>query len=521
MHHIRRQTTRRPALTSSKGMVTAQNGRAAALGAAVLADGGNAADAAVAVSFALAIFEPWMSGLGGGGVSIYWCEEEQTAYTIDFGLKSSRNLDVKNYALSGNGRSSELFPWPRVVNDNNVRGPHAIAVPGNVAGLSLLHEKFGSMPWDEILQPVISAAKMGMPLDWFSSLIIGTNFDTLLQDEELCRVFLTDKKRSPSTEYLAAGDQYLPLPNLAQTIEQIARAGARDFYEGELAAVLAQDLSEKNCPIDREDLAAYKAALGTAKTVKVKDHHIHYANCLNGGPTLANSLTQFQSKPSSDRADQKWFSSMAESLSAAQKDRWELDGDISAEEAAPTCTTHFNVADAQGNMCATTQTILSLFGAATMSANTGIILNNGVMWFDPEPGKPNSIGNGKRCLMNVCPIIGQNERGEAYALGAAGGRKILSSIAQLVGFMADLDMPIEAAFHQPRIDCSIDGELLFDLALDPAVLGGVKGEFRTKYATRSPWPIPFAAASGIAQQDGLFAGCTDPLLPWMDAQAPG
>jgi len=95
---------------------------------------------------------------------------------------------------------------------------------------------------------------------------------------------------------------------------------------------------------------------------------------------------------------------------------------------APSCTTHFSIVDRHGNMCSVTQTLLSIFGSRVVSPSTGLLLNNGIMWFDPEPGKPNSLGPGKRCLGNFCPVIGEAADGRRFALGASGGRKIIGAV---------------------------------------------------------------------------------------------
>src|SRR5207302_6039211 len=110
---------------------------------------------------------------------------------------------------------------------------------------------------------------------------------------------------------------------------------------------------------------------------------------------------------------------------------------------APSCTTHFSIVDGEGNMCAVTQTLLSIFGARVVSPSTGLLLNNGIMWFDPEPGKPNSLAGGKRCLGNFCPVVGETAKGERFALGAAGGRKIVGAVLQLISFLIDYGLTLE------------------------------------------------------------------------------
>ncbi len=135
----RTQSVRKHVIETKGGVVASQHRVAAETGAAVLAAGGDAVDAAVAVSFAVGVLEPWMSGPAGGGAMVLWREDEQKAHSINFGMRSPAALDPADYPLSGEGKSNDLFPWPSVVEDRNVQGATAIAVPGTVAGMELAH----------------------------------------------------------------------------------------------------------------------------------------------------------------------------------------------------------------------------------------------------------------------------------------------------------------------------------------------------------------------------------------------
>ncbi len=136
----RSQIVRKPAVASQGGIVAAQHRRAAEVGAAVLAKGGDAVDAAVAVSFALGVLEPWMSGPGGAGAMVIYRAREGRYRTVDFGARAPGGLDPAHYPLSGAGVSSDLFPWPSVVEDRNAVGGSSIAVPGTVDGMRAAHE---------------------------------------------------------------------------------------------------------------------------------------------------------------------------------------------------------------------------------------------------------------------------------------------------------------------------------------------------------------------------------------------
>jgi gamma-glutamyltranspeptidase / glutathione hydrolase len=159
----------KPAVRSAGGIVAAQHRRAAEVGAAVLAQGGDAVDAAVATSFALGVLEPWMSGIGGGGAMVLYRAAEQRYSVVDFGMRAPGSLDAASFPLSGEGVSSDLFPWAHVKDDRNVHGPLSIAVPGTVDGMRVAHERFAKLPWKKLVEPAIALAEQGLLIDWFAT----------------------------------------------------------------------------------------------------------------------------------------------------------------------------------------------------------------------------------------------------------------------------------------------------------------------------------------------------------------
>jgi gamma-glutamyltranspeptidase/glutathione hydrolase len=152
-----------------------------------------------------------------------------------------------------------------------------------------------------------------------------------------------------------------------------------------------------------------------------------------------------------------------------------------------------------------------------VSPSTGILLNNGVMWFDPEPGKPNSLAPGKRCLGNYCPVVGEIADGRRFALGASGGRKILGTVLQMASFLIDHGMTLEQAFHQPRIDMSGGERVIADRTLPHEVLEALAQAYPTTTARRSVFPYPFAVPAGVLREGDVNTGCTEIMSPWGDA----
>jgi gamma-glutamyltranspeptidase/glutathione hydrolase len=168
-------------------------------------------------------------------------------------------------------------------------------------------------------------------------------------------------------------------------------------------------------------------------------------------------------------------------------------------------------------MCAVTQTLLSIFGSRVVSPSTGLLLNNGIMWFDPEPGKPNSLGPNKRCLANYNPVIGEDASGRRFAIGASGGRKILGAVMQLSSFIMDHGLSLEEAFHTPRIDVSGVGQITADQALPTDILSALGKIFPVTATRRNVYPYAFACPAGVMRDGELNMGCTEIMSPYGDA----
>tara|TARA_R110002094_G_scaffold78894_3_gene84947 strand:- start:44 stop:640 length:597 start_codon:yes stop_codon:yes gene_type:complete len=192
-------------------------------------------------------------------------------------------------------------------------------------------------------------------------------------------------------------------------------------------------------------------------------------------------------------------------------------GDIK-DDNKESCTTHFSVVDSNGSMVAVTQTLLSVFGSRLMVPSAGILMNNGIMWFDPEPGRPNSIGPGKRCLSNMCPVIVKTGE-DMFALGAAGGRKIFPAVMQLTSFLTDYRMSLEEAFHTPRIDVSGGDTVIVDDSLPESVHDLLSTEYRVARAPRTVYPYNFACPSAVARVKRKNQGMTEIMSAWSDSVA--
>jgi gamma-glutamyltranspeptidase / glutathione hydrolase len=518
------QQVRKAAVSSKGGIVAAQSRRAAEVGAEVLAAGGDCVDAVVATTFALGTLEPWMSGMGGGGAMVLYRARENRYEVIDYGMRAPNSLRVEDYPLT-EGAASDIFPWPRVKDDRNLQGPGSIAVPGVVAGMEEAHRRHAKMPWKELLAPGAKFAGEGLLVDWWTTLMISSAAMDLRRYPASAAAYLQDGL-PPNPQWGIKSVVRMPQGRLKATLEQLAARGPRDFYEGELARSISADIRAAGGALSVEDLAAVRAHHREPLQIPYRGGKVFATPELTAGPTLASTLRRLQEKLSPGRApDASAYAEYALALQAAYRERLSDMGDadgrraLGAEHLAPACTTHFAVVDKDGNMAAVTQTLLSTFGSKFVTPTTGITMNNGIMWFDPTPGVPNSLAPGKRCLTNYTPVVAEAADGRRMAAGASGGRRILPAVTQLLSFVMDYGMDLDAAIHQPRIDASEGAVVIGDLRLPAPVHDALRARFDYQQARIQTFPMKFACPS-VALRDGTTNfGATEAAHAWGDAVA--
>lgn len=507
------------AVVGKRGVVAAQNRKAAQVGAAVLEAGGDAVDAAIATSFALAAVEPWMSGLGGGAVMLVQRAESGAAFAIDGGMVAPAALDPAAYPLTGE-MAGDLFAWPRVAEDRNLKGPMSMAVPGGLAALGLAHERFGRLPWAELVAPARRLADEGLEIDWFSALLIGTAARELKDYPSSAAVYLADGL--PPVPAPSGGPLHIPLGALAESLGLVALEGAATLYSGGLAERVAADLRDLESPLGPADLAGYAARLVEPLRGSYGDARVLAMPGLFAGGTLLECLVELETCS----FDGDWpmalaFKSYAEVLRRGYARRLGRDGHA-ADGPAPSCTSHLSVIDAAGNVVALTQTLLSLFGSKVVLRSSGILMNNGIMWFDPRPGGPNALAPGARPLSNMCPVIAESES-LRLALGASGGRKIMPAVLQILSFVLDYDMSLEEAFAQARIDVAGDGTVTMSRDLPEAVRDELAAALAATTARAVAYPNRFACPVAVLHDliENDHYGTAEVIHPWADAVAAG
>jgi len=514
----RRRQVRKSAVRSQGGIVVSQHRTASEMGARVLKAGGHAVDAAVATAFAVGVVEPWMSGIGGvGGMLVHQAAAGETV-GFDFGPRSPMRLDPADFVLSEERDEGNLFSWPMVVGKINAVGAKAVVAPTEPAGLAAAHKRFGRMKWRELVAPAAKLAGEGIVVDWHTTLLIASAMADLALNRGACARFLREGY-PPLPPHAVDPDpvKRLPMPDLARLLRAIAEEGADVLYRGPAARSIAEDIQAMGGYLGVDDLARVRPREVEPLTIAYGKHSIQVLPELNGGPTLWVAFEDAKRRGTQPRVkpDAETFTTYARALRAGWKDRFERLGDAGART-APTSTTHIAIVDRDGNMVTLTQTLLSLFGARIVLPGTGILMNNGINWFDPVPGGANSIAPDRRGLANYAPAIMTGE-GATMAIGGSGGRRIIPAVFQLLAMAADFGYDLEQALHEPRIDVSGLDVVVADRRMPQATIERLAVEFATVIAEPVEYPFPYAIAGGVRRVGEANEGATEPQHPWSEA----
>jgi len=528
-----------------RGLVAAEHPVGARVGARILERGGNAVDAAVATAFAMTVVEPFMSTIAGSGTMLVHRARQGETVALDFNGCAPARAHASMFRLS-TGISRGLFAWPNVENGANERGWLAVAVPGSVAGLSLALERYGTMELRDVVAPAIELARGGFVADWYQALSVARQLEELAGAGEAARVYLKNGRwiyRPPTG--MEEGDRPI-YPDLARSLELIGENGPDAFYRGELAQVIHEAMAANGGLVTRDDLAAYSVRVGAPLVGTYRGLELRFSPGATGGVTaleILNILEQFPKnavgwdtpnglnlrahavrRAFADRfqhlgdpamIDAPWerlaSKSYAREVAAALRRRpakpATTDASLGAVAAGGDCTTHISVVDRQRNMVSLTHTAVSLFGSLVVVPGTGILLNNGMIWFNPEPGRANSVAPGKRALVNMVPVLGF-KKGEPYlTLGAPGGRRIVSAIPQVLATLVDSGCDLQAAIEAPRLHAESD-ETLADERVGAKALAAL-GRLGQRVAPREETyaTLNFAKPVGVrVTRRGLEAG---------------
>lgn len=502
----------KPSASGRNGVVCSHHIAASQVGADILRKGGNAIDAAIATSMAISVIEPWMSGIGGGSFLTFYSASDKSVRTVHFGMRSPQDLEVSDFVLKNTGEGGDLFSWPGVEGDINVNGWKAIGVPGHLAGLGHAHKRWATLKWADLLAPSVEMARQGLPLTWSTSLRIATAAAELRKDPVAASLFLRDGLPPVGLAGQTVG--YLPMERLATTLQTLADEGVGTFYDGALARSMVDDIQKSGGYLSLDDLSSYKAEERAALTFEHAGKLVHTVDGLTAGPSMKLAFGGMASMSGSSAGPSPTdVANWAAALKSSYQTRFDTMGhDDDAMD--PACTTHLTVVDSEGNMVALTQTLLSIFGAKVVLPQSGILMNNGIMWFDPRPGNPNSLAPDKKPLSNMAPTVITHDDGTPFAaLGASGGRRIFPSLLQIISMMTDFGMDISSALHAPRIDVSGTSVASVDAEFGQDVFDAVDAILPATRLERAISPIHYALPSGISVSDGLATGSIEPSTP--------
>jgi gamma-glutamyltranspeptidase / glutathione hydrolase len=449
--------------------------------------GGNAVDAAVATALALAVVYPEAGNIGGGGFMLMRFKDGTTT-AIDYREMApnaaSRNiyLDEKGELIKGEGSSTI--------------GYRASGVPGTIAGLEMAFKKYGSgkISWRELVEPARLLAQNGYVLSFRLANLFKSYKGNLEKYDESRRIFLRNGK------YYEEGEVFIQ-PDLAKTLGRIQKFGAKDFYEGQTAKLIADDMKAHNGLMTLDDLRGYKPVERVPLTNTYRGYPV-----ISMPPPSSGGIAMFQVLNILEAYDIRGmgynsaakYHVLTEAMRRAFADRSEFLGDpdfvkvpvsqlidkkyadvlrstidlTKASKSAdikhgeptkePTETTHFTIADKDGNVVTNTYTINDLYGSAVTIKGGGFLMNDEMDDLAASPGKPNLYGliqgennavqPKKRPLSSMTPtIVLRKDNSLWFALGARGGPRILTTSLQCVINVIDHDMNIQAAIDAPRI----------------------------------------------------------------------
>lgn len=516
---------KRPA-RGARGVVCTNHPMATAAGTEVLLAGGNAVDAASAAMFALTVVTPMMVGLTGGGVC--HLRMRSGAHVVLDGLSTAPAAATPDmYSTVPGSRPEERA----TVGQRNARGALAVAVPAALPAWEQALASYGTWSLADVMEPAIRLAARGFTVTPYLSDCIADCAADLLGDPDLAALLLPDSAALPAGARLVQ-------PAYAETLRLIAREGSAALHGGPLGACMAEALQRQGGIITAADLAGVRTLerapiRGLYRGYEVfgppppASGGVHVAQILNilegfdvgalgfGTPDGLHLVAEALKIAFADRAlvtadpafvrvpvdrliGKDYAADRRAALEMGRARAWE--GDPLLGEG--NCTTHVTVADAAGNIVASTQTVNDLFGACIAVPGTGLICNNYMRNFDPRPGLALSVAPGKRVYSSMAPMIAVKDGAPRYALGLPGALRIFPSALQALLNLIDHGMPLQAALEAPRI-----WTMGHELELEPAIPADVAAALAARGHPVKRVPTVAGGINGIAfAPDGEMTG---------------
>ena len=531
------------------GMVVSQRKVASEVGAEILRQGGNAIDAAVATALTLAVVLPRAGNLGGGGFMLIYSNELQKTIAIDYRemapAKASRDMFLDN---KGNyDRKKAQFSLL------------SAGVPGTVAGLYYALEKYGTLSWNEVLDPAINLAENGFKVPHDLSSVL-TNYKNRLTANQATAEAYYKKNKVP---YKVG--EVMKLPDLAWSLKELKQYGPSAFYQGEIAKKIVAEMERNGGLITLKDLGNYKVKervpiKGTYKGYEIVSmppsssggvHLIQMLNMLEpfslnemgfGSAETIHLLSEVMKRAYSDRSKYLGDTDFVEvplkgltSKTYAKKLLKEISlskvtssKDISYGNPLPyesPDTTHFSVMDDRGNVVSNTYTLNFSYGSGIVIPGTGILMNNEMDDFSSKKGVPNAYGlvgfeaneirGRKRPLSSMTPTIVLKDGKPYLVLGSPGGSRIITTVLQVVLNVLEHKMNIKKAVISPRIHHQwLPDVLLVEEGFSSDTLSLLKAKGHTIRPSRTMGSVQAIVSSG-----DYFYGAADPRRPSSGAVA--
>lgn len=524
---------------SQHGMVATSHFLASEVARDVLAQGGNAVDAAVVAGFALAVTQPRSGNIGGGGFMLVSDEDSGEVIAIDYremapsAAFETMFQDENGDAVSQRSRFTHL----------------AAGVPGTVAGLAMALEEYGTLTLAEALEPAIRLAEDGFA--------VPPRFVQGLQDSkerfEPWEASMAKFFKEDGSAY-EVGDIFKQ-PDLAATLKRIAEQGAREFYEGETAELIVAEMERHDGMITMEDMANYMPVIREPSHGTYRGYDIYAMSPpSSGGAHIVQMLNILEEYPIGELGfgSAESMHLMAEAMKRAYADRSEFLGDTDfvevplsgitskeyaaelrsqiGDQATPSAdiapgnptdyesneTTHFSIVDGNGLAVSNTYTINFSYGSGIVVDGAGFLLNNEMDDFSAKPGVPNAYGliggeankvePGKRMLSSMTPTIVKHNGENFLVTGSPGGSRIITTTLQVLMNVIDHDMNIQSAVSAPRMHHQwLPDEIRVEAGFSPDTLSLLEQRGHTISQQSA-----MGAAQSIMIRDGMFYGGADP-----------
>lgn len=521
------------ACTGVHGVVSAGRAEAAQIGRDILAQGGNAIDAAVAVAFAMGVCEPNASGIGGGGFMLLRDGKTGKSVFLDFRETAPRAATPAMFTPKAPGSNED-------VENRNMYGGMSVATPGDVAGLLYALEHYGTMTPAQVISPAARLAREGYVVTPLLHGDMAEHREQLLQYGDGWKIYLQDGQPWPVGSIIRN-------PDLADTLDKIAQGGKDAFYKGEIADRIVAQVEKDGGLLTHADLESFSVRVLEPVRATYRGYELlsspppssggtHVAQILNvlenfdvaslevNSPEYLHLFSEVFKICYADRAkymgDPNFVKVPLEGLLSKDYAR-ELAKRVDLTKAQPPqpgdpwqhesmSTTHFSIADDQGNLVAVTRTINHFFGSCVVPEGTGFLLNDEMEDFSIDPASANAVCGGKIPLSCMSPTFLLKDGKPFAVLGSPGGIRIISSVVQVISKLIDHGMSLEEAIGSPRIGDDQTDLMIYESRIAPETIEKLKAMGHPVFAY-DDWNRIMGSVNGCAiLPDGTLAGAADP-----------